>query len=92
MFMKELVTKSRTCRRFYGDKRITIEQLRELVELARLSPSAGNFQPMKYALVCTSEMNAKVYDTLRWATYFKDWDGPVENERPTGYMYLSTEN
>lgn len=89
--MKELILKNRTCRRFYGDKKIAIEQLRELVELARLSPSGGNVQPMKYALICTPEMNAKVYDTLRWAAYFKDWDGPVESERPTAYIILLRE-
>lgn len=62
--------------------------MRELVDLARLSPSGGNLQPMKYALVYTPETNAKVYDTLRWAAYFKDWEGPAENERPTGYIIL----
>jgi nitroreductase len=88
VMLKDLVAKGRSIRRFYGDKAITNEQLRELVEFARLSPSGGNLQPIKYALVCTSEMNEKVYETLSWAGYLKDWDGPIASERPTGYIIM----
>jgi nitroreductase len=86
--IKDLIMNSRTRRRFYGDREIRIEQLRELVELARLSPSGGNFQPMKFMLVCTPEKNVEVYETLLWASYFKDWDGPIPSERPTGYIII----
>lgn len=86
--LKELVKKSRSIRRFYGDKAITIEQLKELVDLARLSPYGGNKQALKYALICEPELNAKVYENLFWAGYLTDWDGPVEEERPTAYIIM----
>jgi hypothetical protein len=27
-----------------------------------------------------------VYSTLGWAGYFKEWDGPITEERPTAYL------
>ncbi len=86
--IKDLLTKSRSCRRFYGEKKITVEQLRELIEFARISPSGSNLQPLKYTLVCTPEMNEKVFETIGWAGYLKDWDGPIPSERPTGYIIM----
>lgn len=86
--MRDLVIKSRSIRRFYGDKEIKMEQLRELVDCARLTPSGANKQPLKYQLVCSKEMNEKVYQTLLWAGYLKDWDGPIPSERPTGYIIM----
>ncbi|ASW44180.1 nitroreductase family protein [Clostridium isatidis] len=85
---KDLVKKSRSYRRFYGDKKITKDQLKELVELVRYTPSAANLQPLKYILVCEEEINKKVYETLSWAGYLREWDGPIESERPTAYVIM----
>lgn len=86
--LKDLLKKNRSYRRFYNDKKITRDQLKELIELARLTPSAANLQPLKYILVSEEEMNKKVYETLNWAGYLKDWDGPIEGERPAGYIIM----
>lgn len=85
---KDLVKKSRSIRRFRGDKEITKQQLHELVDLGRMSPSAANLQPLKYILVNSPKMNEKVFNTLAWAGYLKEWDGPDINERPTGYIIM----
>lgn len=86
--IKELVLKNRSYRRFYQDHRITIEDLKELVELARLSPSGRNLQALKYFLSVDEETNEKVFSTLAWAGYLKDWDGPVAGEKPAGYIII----
>ncbi|NLL30741.1 MAG: nitroreductase family protein [Clostridiales bacterium] len=86
--LKDLLKKNRSYRRFYNDKKITRDQLKELIELARLTPSAANLQPLKYILISEEEMNRKVYETLNWAGYLKDWDGPIEGERPAGYIIM----
>lgn len=86
--LKDLLKKNRSYRRFYNDKKITRDQLKELIELARLTPSAANLQPLKYILISEEEMNKKVYETLNWAGYLKDWDGPIEGERPAGYIIM----
>ncbi len=55
--IKDLIMKNRSYRRFRHDKPITETQLQDLVELARLSPSAANLQPLKYVLSCTPKKN-----------------------------------
>ncbi|NLG49357.1 MAG: nitroreductase family protein [Chloroflexi bacterium] len=86
--LQDLVRKNRSYRRFYEDRPISRDTLVELVDLARLSASGANVQPLKYALSATPEQNAKVFPTLAWAGYLKDWAGPAEGERPTAYIVI----
>ena len=78
--LEELVRKNRSYRRFYQDKKITREQLVELVKLARITPSAANRQPFKYKLVCDEAECEKVFECLGFAGYLKDWDGPKSRQ------------
>ncbi len=84
----DYVTKARSYRRFYGEKEISMKQLEELVELARLSPCAANKQSLKYILVCDRDTNEKIFPLIGWAGYLQDWDGPVDGEHPTGYIIM----
>ncbi len=86
--LKELVTKNRSCRRFFQDHMIGIDVLRELVDLARLSGSAGNVQSLRYILSCDPEKNGSIFQTLAWAAYLDDWQGPPEGERPSAYIVI----
>jgi nitroreductase len=67
---------------------MTEKQLEGLVDLARLSPSAANMQPLKFILSCNQKKNEKIFSCLAWAGYLKDWPGPEETERPTGYVII----
>ena len=86
--IKDFVVKNRSYRRFQQEVSIDINTLKELVELARLSASGGNKQPLKYLLSCSVENNAQVFSCLTWAAYLKEWDGPVEGEKPSAYIVL----
>ncbi len=86
--IKDIVMTNRSYRRFQQEVSIEIDTLEELIELARLSASAGNRQPLKYLLSCDVEKNALVFSKLVWAAYLKDWAGPVEGERPSAYVIL----
>lgn len=83
-----LIRKSRSYRRFRQDERPSRETLRALVNLARLSPSAANRQPLKYLLSAAPERNAVIFPHLGWAGYLKDWSGPAPDERPTAYIVI----
>lgn len=86
--LEDLVRKNRTFRRFHEEEEITLHTLKELVELARLSASGGNVQPLKFLLSCEAEKNAKIFPCLAWAGYLKDWPGPAEGERPSAYIVI----
>jgi nitroreductase len=59
-----------------------------MVNLARMTASAANLQPLKYILSSEPETNASIFNCLGWAGYLKDWPGPVSDERPTGYIVI----
>lgn len=84
----DLVARNRSYRRFDSSVAIPLETLRALVELARLSASGRNAQPLKYLLSYTPEQNALIFQHLAWAAYLKDWPGPAEGERPTAYIVV----
>lgn len=86
--LEDLIRKNRSTRRFDQQSNVTIETLRELVNLARLSASGANQQPLKYILSSDPETNAAVFPHTRWAGYLQDWDGPAEGERPAAYIII----
>lgn len=86
--LRDLIVKNRSYRRFYQEEAVSIETLRELVDLARLSASGANWQPLKYMLVSDPETNALVFPNLAWAGYLEDWPGPSEGERPSAYIVV----
>ncbi len=86
--LKDLILKNRSYRRFHQDKAVSIETLHELVNLARLSPSARNAQPLKYFIANTPEINNKIFPHLSWAGYLKDWAGPEKGEQPAAYIIV----
>jgi len=86
--IKNLILKNRSYRRFNQKVTIELHTLRELVDLARLSSSANNLQPLKYILSCDRRKNALIFPNLAWAGYLKDWQGPDEGERPSAYIII----
>jgi len=88
MNIEDLVRKTRSYRRFHEDHAIGTEVLKGLVDLARLSASGRNLQPLKYMLCNQKEMNARLFPELAWAGYLKDWPGPIQGERPSAYIMV----
>jgi nitroreductase len=84
--LKDLILKNRSYRRFKEDHNIKKETISDLINLARLSPSGRNLQPLKYFLSIDKNMNEIIFPSLAWAGYLKDWDGPIEGERPSAYI------
>lgn len=86
--LKDLILKNRSTRRFDPSTAVSEGTLRELVELARLSASGSNKQPLKFLLSADPAKNAKIFPNLGWAGYLEDWDGPAEGERPAAYIVI----
>jgi nitroreductase len=86
--LEDLVRKNRSYRRFHQDVAVDIETLRALVNLARLSASGSNLQPLKYILSCQPQTNARIFPHTGWAGYLKGWSGPADGERPAAYIVI----
>ncbi|EGW39741.1 oxygen-insensitive NAD(P)H nitroreductase / dihydropteridine reductase [Desulfosporosinus sp. OT] len=50
MKIRELIEKNRTYRRFYQEVEVSMETLRGLIDLARLSSTGGNLQSLKFLI------------------------------------------
>jgi len=86
--IRDLIVKNRSYRRFHEEVDIKLETLRELVDLARLSASAKNSQPLKYILSCDRKKNSLIFPHLVWARFLTNWPGPAEGERPSAYIVI----
>jgi len=86
--ISNLIEKNRSYRRFNEADRFPDGFLEELIELARLSPSARNQQALKFKIVTSPEGCELVFPNLAWAGYLADWHGPAPGERPSGYIMI----
>ncbi len=86
--LKDLITQNRSYRRFHQEKIVIRETLLELVELARLSASGGNQQPLKFVLSCEPSKNELIFPQLSWARLLEGWSGPQDGERPAAYIII----
>lgn len=84
--LKSLLEADRSIRRFDHSRPIGDDTLRKLVDLTRYCASGRNLQPLRYRIVSTEAECEALYPLLAWAGYYKDWDGPTPDERPTAYL------
>ncbi len=88
MKFSELVAKTRTIRRFDESYTVSYETLAGLVDLARISASGANRQPLKYLLYNSHADCELIFPSTAWAAYLKDWPGPEPGERPSSYIIV----
>jgi nitroreductase len=88
MNINDLVTKTRTYRRFDESYRVEYKTLEQLIGLARLSASGANKQPLKYLIYNSPGDCERVFPFTAWAGYLKEWPGPEPGERPTSYIII----
>jgi nitroreductase len=88
MKLFDLIKKSRSYRRFDESYKINQELLEQLVTLARFSPTGANRQPLRFMIISDPELCDRVFPSLQWAGYLKEWDGPAKGERPTAYIVI----
>src|SRR6056297_4304073 len=88
MLIEQLIRQNRSYRRFYQDFHISKGNLKYFINLARMSPSARNAHPLKYYISNEKSTCEKIFKTLKWAGYLKDWDGPEQGEKPSAYVIM----
>ena len=80
--IKDLILKNRSYRRFHQETAVELDTLKELVDLARLSASAGNRQALKFAIYSDPERNAQVFSNIGLG------GNPGKEEAPTAYIII----
>jgi nitroreductase len=88
MNIKDLIIKTRSFRRFDEQHKIEYKTLENFVNLARMSASGANRQPLKFIICNSPEECDKVFPTLSWAGYLTEWQGPDKGERPSAYLII----
>lgn len=58
-----------------------------MIDLARLSPSAGNLQSLKYAIVDSKEEREAMFPYIKYAGYIPEWN-PEFSESPTAFIVV----
>lgn len=83
-----LVKRARSYRRYDPTKPLSKDDLKAFVEAARLTPSAGNLQRLRYLAVTEKSEVLTLTKEVKWAGYLSDWDGPADSEAPAAYLIL----
>lgn len=86
-YIFDVVEKTRSVRRFNQTKKVTGGELRAMVEVARVTASARNIQPLKYVTVCDDALCEQIFAATGWAGSLAD-GRPKEGEKPTGYIVV----
>ena len=90
--VKELIIKNRSYRSFSPDRKITTEEISELIDIARMSPSARNLQPLKYRICVSHEECAKMLSLTSWAGLLRPLVLPPEGHAPAAYIIICADN
>lgn len=88
MEFKELVLKNRSYRGYDENRTITREELVELVDMARVTPSSMNGQPFCYYVAWEKEKVDTIQGLTKWAAALPQLNLPYEGKRPTGYIVI----
>ena len=89
--IKELAMRSRSYRGYDQSRRISREELLELVDCARYAPSSVNRQPLRYYLACTEEDLARIQPLTGWARALPNMRLPHPGHCPTAFIVVCQE-
>lgn len=87
MTLYDLITSRRTIRQFKREP-IPKDILRNLVNAARLAPSAANLQPLEFIVVDDEEIGQKIFSCLHWAAYIAPEGNPKPGKEPVAYIVV----
>lgn len=86
--LMELVKKSRSYRGYNENRKISEEELKELVEYTRFCPSSVNGQALKYRLVWEPDEVAAVLPLTYWAKALPQITLPHPHMGPTAFIVI----
>lgn len=85
---KDLVKANRSYRGYDETRRITKEELAEMVDCARLTASSVNQQPFQYYLAWEKEETDRIQALTKWARGLPELELPHKGMCPTGFIVI----
>ncbi len=85
--LAKLVETTRCTRRFKPDIEISKKDLEEIINLARITSSAKNMQPLKYIIVTEKKLVSRLSSTSKWAAHLTSWN-QSKSEQPSAFIIL----
>lgn len=85
---KDLVKASRSYRGYDESRRVTREELLEMVDCARYAASSVNRQPLQYYLAWEKEDVDRIFAMTKWARGLPDLKLPHDGMAPTGFIVI----
>ena len=86
--IRDLVVKSRSFRGYDESRRVTRDELLELVDCARFAPSSVNRQPFQYLLIWEKEEVDRLQPLTGWARGLPDMKLPHPGKCPTAFIVI----
>ncbi len=83
-----LTYEARSVRVFDEERLPSKELLCHFVDCARVTPSAGNMQVLKYKICCDADTVKQLRPLTRWAGYIKDKKLPPDGKEPTAFIVI----
>lgn len=90
--LKEMLKNNRSFRGFDESRKVTLEELRDMVDCTRYTASSVNKQPFKYYLAETPEKTALIQPLTGWALALPHHNLPYEGHRPTAFIVICHDN
>ena len=86
--LKDLVIANRSRRGYDPSRRVTKEELMELVDLARLTPSTCNFQALKFHIAYEAKEVADILALTKWAGSLPELHLPYPGTEPAAFIVI----
>jgi len=86
--LKELVLKNRSYRGYDSARKVTREELLQLVDLTRYTASSANKQPLKYHIAYEEAEVNKIQALTKWAAVLPKLNLPYEGTCPTAFIVI----
>ncbi|MBR6028480.1 MAG: nitroreductase family protein [Clostridia bacterium] len=89
MSLRDLVLRNRSYRGYNSERAVSREELLSLIDLARLTPSSANLQPLRYHPAWEKEEVSAIQACTHWAASLRDVVRlPMPGQEPTAFIVI----
>lgn len=86
--LKDLIQANRSCRGYDRSRAVKEEELREMVDCARLSASSVNKQPLKFCLIYEEPLLSSFHAQVKLGGLLPELNLPKAGEEPAAYIAI----